>query len=114
MGFRFVTEGLAPVLSAREQKRTIRERIDTTRAICLVLAVLAICYLLYSDALFPCSISTVWETISRFVRVPHFQLVTVGLLPVYVALMVFGAAFFGAFAGGYIIRALYRWLRSDW
>lgn len=101
------------MLSA-EEKCTLKECIGATRAVCLVLAVLVSCYLLYTDAMLPCSINTVWERVNHFVRIPHFhfQVVTVGLLPVYVALMVFGAAFLGAFAGECVIQALSRWRRS--
>lgn len=97
---------------AREQKPIERDwSLDAASALCLVVTVFLICYVLYSDSILPFSINAVWECLNRYVNCSYqFQLVTVGLLPVYVAMMIFGAACVGLLAG-YAFRALVRRLR---
>jgi uncharacterized membrane protein YbhN (UPF0104 family) len=74
--------------------------------ICLIIAVYVICYLLYQDTAEPLSINAVWSSISHWPK--HFRIIAVGLLPVYVALMVFGTAIFAKYIGS----VLQRWLTA--
>ena len=71
----------------------------------LVMSVYFICYILISDevisALSICSVST---SFSHWAK--HWHVLAVGLLPVYVALMIFGAALFGVCLGS----ALHHWI----
>lgn len=86
----------------REQKKVVHCSIQALRTICLGLAVALISYILYADQIRLFSIGMVWEKIKRFEYACHAQLMTVGFLPIYVALMVFGAA--------YLIHVLFRWI----
>ncbi len=61
-------------------------------------------YMLREDTLFPMSIDSAWGYFNHLAR--HFHIIAVGLLPVYVALMVFGTAI-GAMYLGSVIQ---RWL----
>jgi len=92
-------------------KKAGRQRLpDFLRLLGLGVTVGIIVWLLYSDSVLPsCSISihSVWDILRCQVGSIHSsELLMVGLLPVYVALMVFG----GAFLGGYVIRLLFRCL----
>ena len=74
--------------------------------ICLIAAVFLTSYFLFQDDVLPISISSVWSSINHWAR--HFHVLAVALLPVYVALMVFGMATIGVFLGS----ALQRFLSS--
>jgi len=72
----------------------------------LIIAVFCICLLL-KDNIMPLSINSVWHYfISHWGK--HFHIVAVGLLPIYVALMVFGTAIFSV----YTISVIRRWLKE--
>ncbi|MDX1900471.1 MAG: hypothetical protein SFW66_00530 [Gammaproteobacteria bacterium] len=62
--------------------------------ICFIV-VLLICFLLYRSDAVPISIDVVWDFILKCLN--GSKLLTVGLMPVYVALMIFGAAALGIF-----------------
>lgn len=72
----------------------------------MIAAVYVICYMLSQDDIFPMSIDAAWAYISHWAR--HFHVLAVGLLPVYVALMVFGTAI----AGMYLGSTLQRWFNQ--
>lgn len=78
-------------------------------AICLIGAIYFICYMLSHDHVFPISINSVWHWISH--GIPHFRALAVGLLPVYVALMIFGSAVLAVYLGAILQRWLIQWLR---
>ena len=83
-----------------------RHSLNIIEAICLIIAVYFVCYLLRQDNILPISINAVWLHISHWAK--HFKVLAVGLLPIYVALMVFGTAIIGIRLGS----ALQRWLRK--
>lgn len=74
--------------------------------VCLIAAVYFIYYLLIKDKLLPCSISSVlsWSTPK------HWHILAVGLVPISLALMIFGAAVLSLYLGS----ALQRWLTQHW
>jgi len=73
--------------------------------ICLIAAVCAVCYVLLGSIL-PCSIGSVLSSMNHWVR--HWRVLTVGLLPIYVSFMLFGAAISSVYLGS----ALQRWLAA--
>ena len=81
-----------------------RHILNLGEALCLMAAVYLICYLLRQDNIAPISIDSAWAYINHWAK--HFHVIAVGLLPVYVALMVFGTAVFGIFLGA----TLQRWI----
>jgi len=86
-------------------KRTINNRctLSICEGVCLIAVVYVICYMLLQDDVFPTSIDSTWAYFSHWAR--HFHILAVGLLPVYVALMVFGTAAMGVYVGS----AIQRW-----
>jgi len=64
--------------------------------------------MLRQDAVFPISINSAWYCFSHWAR--HFHVIAVALLPVYVALMVFGTATIGIYLGS----AIQRWINQVW
>ncbi len=89
---------------------TKRHTLNIGEGICLIAAVYFICYLLRQDDILPISISSVWSYISHFAK--HFHVIAVGLLPVYVALMVFGTAILGIYLGSAIQRWITQFLKQ--
>lgn len=83
---------------------TERYTFNLCESICLLLAVYSICYILSQDDVFPISISYAWSCFSHWAK--HFHIIAVALLPVYVALMVFGTAIVGVYLGS----AMQRWI----
>lgn len=81
----------------------IRHSFNIGGIICAFLAVSAVCYLLLGSLL-PCSIGSVMSSMSHWAR--HWHVLVVGLLPVYVSLMLFGAAITSIYVGS----ALQRWV----
>ncbi len=90
------------------KKRIINKRhtLNFCEAACLFVAVYVICYMLRHDNVFPMSINSVWYWFSHWTR--HFHVIAVALLPVYVALMVFGTAIIGIYLGS----AIQRWINQ--
>ena len=85
--------------------------LDAVRGVCLILSVFLTSYLLYADTSLPFSIRSIWELIEQCFDCPHrFHVAIVGLLPVYVALMVFGGACLGLMVG-YTVHRLIRRVR---
>ena len=88
-------------------KRVINKRYTLTacEAICLFAAVYATSYLLRQNGSgFPMSINAAWYWFSHWTK--HFHLLAVALLPIYVALMVFGTAVIGIYLGSAIQRSI--------
>ncbi len=75
-------------------------------AVCLIAAIYVICHLLRQDDIFSISINSAWVWFSHLS--PHFHVVAVALLPVYVALMIFGTAILAMFLGS----RLQRWINQ--
>lgn len=89
-------------------KRVIHKRHALTicEAVCLLTAICAICYMLRQNELSPVSIDSAWNCFSHWAR--HFHVIAAALLPIYVALMVFGTAAIGAYLGS----AIHRWINQ--
>lgn len=73
-------------------------------AICLVVLIYIIYRILLFDDILPFSIESVQTTINHWAK--RWHIVAVGLLPIYVALVFFGALLFGIFFGS----AAQRWI----
>jgi hypothetical protein len=71
---------------------------------CLMAGVYCMCYILLNDNALPGSIAAVEGSLSHWVR--HWHVVVVGLMPIYVACALFGAAICSLTVGS----TLYRWL----
>lgn len=71
-----------------------------------MLAVYSISFLMVREKIFPLSINSMMSSLNHLVR--HWHVLVVGLLPVYVALMIFGTAVIGVYLGG----ALHRWFEN--
>jgi hypothetical protein len=80
-----------------------KRHINTGGIICLILGI-CIISLLLRDNLLPFSIPVVLSKISHFLR--HWHVLAVGLLPIYVALMIFGTGILALYFGS----ALQRWI----
>jgi hypothetical protein len=87
-----------------KRTKTKRYTLSVCEGICLIAAVYVICYMLRQDDIFPMSINSAWAYFSHWAK--HFHVLAVGLLPVYVALMVFGTASVGIYLGS----AIQRWV----
>lgn len=83
-------------------KRTINNRctLSIFEGLCLVVVLYFISYMLLQDDIFPTSIDSTWTYFTHLAR--HFHILAVGLLPVYVALMIFGTAATGVYLGSAI------------
>lgn len=87
-----------------------RHSINFGGIICLIALVYFICRVLLQDDILPFSIFSVQTSMNRWVK--HWHIVTVGLLPVYVALVFFGAALCGVFFGSAAQRWISRFLQQ--
>ena len=94
----------------QENKMNKRNLLNLGEALCLAGAVYFICHVLRQDNIVPISISSVWAYISHWAK--HFHVIAAGLLPVYVALMVFGTAIGSLYLGSAIQRWITRFLHS--
>ena len=74
--------------------------------ICLVAAVYILYYLLLRDNMMPLSIYSVLSSINHWAK--DWHVIVIGLLPIYLALMVFGTAMLGVYLG----TAIQRWISS--
>lgn len=81
-----------------------RHSLNLGGIICLIAGICFICSLLLRDNLLPLSISAVLTSINHCIR--HWHVLVVGLLPIYVALMIFGTGVVGLYFGS----ALQRWI----
>lgn len=72
--------------------------------LCLIGVFYLICYFLIHDVVTPISISSVLSSINHWTK--HWHVLAVGLLPIYVALMIFGTAIMGVYFGS----AVHRWI----
>lgn len=71
---------------------------------CLIATGFAIYYLLVKDQLLPSSISFISALTSHMTQ--HWHILVVGLVPVYLALIIFGAAILSIFLGSYLQTSL--------
>lgn len=74
--------------------------------LCLLATVYVIYYLLIKDRLLPFCITSVLSWSSP----KHWHVLAVGLVPIYLALMIFGAAMISIYLGS----AIQRWLTERW
>jgi len=72
--------------------------------LCLIAAVYFICSILILDPMAPISISSFSFTLNHWIR--HWHVLAVALLPVYIALMIFGAAVVGIYFGSLLHRVI--------
>lgn len=72
----------------------------------LGLAVFLISYTLLNANILPTSINSIMAHLNHSVR--HWHVLVVGLLPVYVALLIFGTTMTVLYLGAF----LYRWLKQ--
>jgi hypothetical protein len=72
--------------------------------VCLIAGVYCIYYLLILDKILPFSISSVLSWSSHYAK--EWHILTVGLVPIYLALMIFGTSMLSLCFGS----ALQRWL----
>lgn len=72
----------------------------------LIIAFYAICYMLKEGVFLPISIDSMWASIQHWFK--HFHVIAVGMLPICVALVVFGAATFGSYIGTVLQRLITR------
>jgi hypothetical protein len=85
------------------RKNMKKQTVNLGSIVCLLVAVYFVYGALLQDGLIPASISTVWEHFRHWAK--HFRVLAVALLPVYVALMVFGTSIVGIYLGS----AIQRW-----
>lgn len=81
-----------------------RQTLNLGGIIFLVVAIYLIYYVLLHDKVLPFSISSVVSNINHLTR--NWHILVVGLMPVYIALMIFGAAIIGIYLGS----AFQRWI----
>lgn len=74
--------------------------------ICLVVATYVIYYLLLRDSMMPFSIYSVLSSINHWAK--DWHVIVIALLPIYLALMIFGTAMLGIYFGS----AIQRWIGS--
>lgn len=74
--------------------------------ICLVVAVYLLYCLLLRDNMMPFSIYSVFSSINHWAK--DWHIIVIGLLPIYLALMIFGTAMFGVYLGS----AIQRWISA--
>lgn len=88
-----------------------RHSLSIGSAIFLVVIVYFICRLLLLEDILPFSIDSVQASMNHWVK--HWHIVAVGLLPVYVALVFFGATLCGIFFGCVAQRWISRFCNKN-
>lgn len=84
-----------------------KHRLNLGSLICLIAAVYVLYYLLLGNRqILPSSIHWVEQAVEPWTHSCH--VLVIGLLPIYIALLVFGTAILG----GYLGSALHRWISS--
>jgi ABC-type transport system involved in cytochrome c biogenesis permease component len=91
-----------------------KTNIETKRSLnlggilCLLVTAFFIYHLLLKDSLLSLSISLMSALTSHMTK--HWHVLVVGLIPVYLALIIFGAAILSIYLGS----AIQRWLTQRW
>lgn len=85
-----------------------RRSINIGAIVCLLAAIYLIYYLLLQDNVLPFSIASVHANISHWAKDKHA--LVAAFLPVYVALMIFGASVVGIYLGTRIQNLITRWI----
>lgn len=88
-----------------------RSSLNLGAILCLVTAVLLITNILIWDALAPISISSMLTSFNHWTR--HWHVLAVGLLPIYIALMIFGTAIAGVYFGSALHHFLVRLFKKQ-
>ena len=83
-----------------------RHSLNLGAIICLAFASYLLYYILLHDNLLPFSIHSVLLNVNHLAK--NWHVIVIGLLPIYLALMVFGTAILGIYFGS----ALQRWIGS--
>ncbi len=86
------------------KKTTKNSSLTIGGILCLSIAVYCIYYVLVSDKILPFSISSVLTWSNHYAK--EWHILTVGLVPIYLALMIFGTSMISLYFGS----ALQRWL----
>lgn len=81
-----------------------KHTINTGSVVCLIILVYAIYIILLQGDMLPCSILSVQASMNHWIK--DWHVVAAGLLPIYIALVFFGATLCGIFFGS----AIQRWL----
>ena len=87
---------------------TTRRTLNIGGAVCLAIALYALYHVLVKDKLLPVWIASFLSSSGRFFN--HWHILAVGLVPVSLGLMIFGAAVLSIHGGS----ALQRWLARAW
>ncbi|MDA8561575.1 hypothetical protein N9L02_00500 [Gammaproteobacteria bacterium] len=79
-----------------------------------IVCVIALVYLsfkvLVHGAFLPFSIFSVQSAINNWIK--HWHIIAIGLLPVYISVVFFGAAFFGIIFGSALQKCVYNFVYS--
>ena len=86
-----------------------RWRMNCGSMICLGTVAYAIYYVLIKDNLLPLSITSILSWTNHLTQ--HWQVLAIGLLPIYLALVIFGTAVLGIYLGSCVQRWLTTVLR---
>ncbi len=93
-----------------KKQRTLKYTLNLGAILSLILAIYFIYYLLLKDDLLPFSIPFVLSSINHWSH--HWHVLVVGLMPIYLAVVIFGAAMFGIYFGSALHRWVLRYLNS--
>jgi len=92
-----------------KNKMNRRSSLNLGGVLFLIAAVYLICTILICDAIAPISISSMLSSFNHWAR--HWHVLAVGLLPIYVALMIFGTAIMGVYFGSAVHRFIARFFK---
>jgi hypothetical protein len=93
-----------------KKKINTKSSLNLGGVLCLIGAVYLICYILICDVVTPISISAMLSSFNRWAR--HYHVLAVGLLPIYVALMIFGTAMLGVCFGSTVHHWIARFFKK--
>jgi hypothetical protein len=94
-----------------KKKINAKSSLNLGGVLCLIGAVYLICYILICDVVNPISINSMLLSFNRWAK--HWHVLAVGLLPIYVALMIFGTAILGVYFGSAIHHWVVRFFKKS-
>ncbi len=99
-------------IGAQVLKNKINKRssVNLGGILCLVAAVYLICYFLIRDAVTPISINSMILSLNHWSN--HWRVLAVGLMPIYIALMLFGTAMLGIYFGSFLHRRIAKFFKK--
>jgi hypothetical protein len=95
----------------RPQLKNWRATLHAGSIVCLATAIYLMYYLLLKDKLLPFSISSLFSWADN--HTAHWHIIAIAMLPIYLALMIFGTAIVGIYLGSAMQRWLARLLRQE-